>query len=251
MNPLKSLYFSIALLATGVAQSTRAASIILDYGSYHEGVGGAFVIRPITSGTGTDILDSQNFVNNISMNYAAEATFNSGFETFCIEYTQHFSPGSVYEVALSNSAIGSPPDQVSVGSGYLYSLFATGQLDDLLPGFSYTSTSSMGELQNTLWFLEGEGIANPGTFNSLLTAEFGASTYWTQDGATSVNLGPVTAASYGVSALNVGGAPDYPNQDQLVYQRPANVPVPEGGDTLVLLGMSVGALALLKKRSAR
>jgi hypothetical protein len=60
--------------------------------------------------------------------------------------------------------------------------------------------------------------------------------------------GSATAASYGVSALNMGGPPNFPNQDQLVYQK---VSVPEGsGDTLLLLGLAVGGLVILKRKFA-
>jgi hypothetical protein len=237
------------VLTALAAPSAQAVSIILGYGSNPSGIGGEFAVTPIKAGDAAAIAASQAFVNAIAANYDPLARFNGGFETFCIEYNEHFSPGAAYNVQISPGAIKggkTDTDLISVGTAYIYSLFATGQLHNAVAAYNYNNTASAGQLQNAFWFLEGEGIANPGIFNALLAAEFGNDpTAWKSDGVANASGNYVTAASYGVSALNMGSAPTFPNQDQLVFQR-----VPDGGTTVVLLGLAMGGLALLKRRFA-
>ena len=94
--------------------------------------------------------------------YAAAATFNGGFETFCIEYSEHFSPGSTYYYGISQGAMngglsGGNPDPISRGTAWLYLQFAKGTL----AGYNYAlgpgGNASAAALQATIWWLEGEG----------------------------------------------------------------------------------------------
>lgn len=228
------------------ASDAYATKIELNYGSVHSGVGGEFVVK--SDGTAA----STAFVNATTAFYSPLAIYQGGFETFCLEYNEHFSPGSDYEYQVSSGAIKggmTVSDPISVGTAYLYGLFAQGSL----AGYNYNSSTSAGNLQNTIWFLEGEQkglpsgpfIANPGTFDSLLIAEFGSLAVAQMDSANSTSFGLVTAASFGVAALNLGGGPTWPNQDQLVYRG-----VPDGGITLMFLGVAMGGLALLRRRLA-
>ncbi len=232
-----SVLTAVAIFCVATAHAT---TIKLGYGSHHSGNGGEFAVTAATTGTTADKTESLAFVTAIAANYDSKARFNGGFETFCIQRSEYFTPGHDYNIGISSMAL-SEGDPVSVGTAYLYCLFATGQLT----GYNYASNTSAGNLQNTFWFLENEGIANPGTFNSLLSAEFGAASNWTLTNATSLTRGAVTAASYGVAALNVGPAPKYSNQDQLIYR-----PVPDGGATVALLGVALGGLALLRRKLA-
>ncbi len=220
-----------------MASSAYATNIVLDYGSVHSGVGGEFVVK--TDGTAA----STAFVNATMANYNSLATYQGGFETFCIEYNEHFSPGSSYTYQVSPNAISTPSDPVSVGTAYLYSMFAQGSLS----GYNYSSTTSAGNLQNTFWFLEGDQPSMPNTFLALLTTEFGSVAAAQGDSFTYNNGNVVNAASFGVAALNLGGiANNWPNQDQLVYQGRQNVP--DGGTTLMLLGMAMGGMSLLRRK---
>ena len=59
------------------------------------------------------------------MGYAAATTFNGGFETFCVEYNEHFTPGSTFYYGISQGAInggisGGNPDPISRGTAWLY-----------------------------------------------------------------------------------------------------------------------------------
>jgi hypothetical protein len=228
-----------------------ATQIQLTYGSHHSGVGGEFVVK--SDGTAA----STAFVDATKAFYSPLAIYQGGFETFCIEYNEHFNPGSKYDYQVSPGAIKggqTVSDPVSVGTAYLYGLFAQGSLG----GYNYASSTSAGNLQNTIWFLEGERkglpsgpfVANPGTFDSLLIAEFGTLDAAKLDSATSTSYGIVTAASFGVAALNLGGAPTWPNQDQLVYQGGGFRLVPDGGATLLFLGVAIGGLSLLRRKLA-
>ncbi|MEI2727158.1 MAG: VPDSG-CTERM sorting domain-containing protein [Verrucomicrobiota bacterium] len=144
---------------------------------------------------------------------------------------------------MSPNAISTPSDPVSVGTAYLYSMFAQGSLS----GYNYSSTTSAGNLQNTFWFLEGDQPSMPNTFLALLTTEFGSVAAAQGDSFTYNNGNVVNAASFGVAALNLGGiANNWPNQDQLVYQGRQNVP--DGGTTLMLLGMAMGGMSLLRRK---
>ncbi len=238
-----------------MVSNSYGIDIILGYGSVHAGNGGEFVVKSDGS------VASTAFVNSTLANYSPLATYQGGFETFCIEYNEHFTPGGTYNVQVNPNGQAikggtTTGDYISVGSAYLYSLFAQGTL----AGYNYNSSVSAGNLQNTIWFLESERmglpsgplIVNPGVFDSLLIAEFGSlSAAWIADSATSLSLGStVTAASYGVTALNMGSAPTYPNQDQLVYLGGGRQNVPDGGATLVLLGVAMGGASLIRRKLA-
>lgn len=244
-----------AVVAFGVmASDAYATQIVLTYGSHRTGVGGEFLVK--SDGTAA----STAFVDATKAFYSPLAIYQGGFETFCIEYNENFNPGSKYEFQVSPGAIKggqTVSDPVSVGTAYLYGLFAKGTLGTL-GGYNYASSTSAGNLQNTIWFLEGERkglpsgpfVANPGTFNSLLIAEFGTLANAMLDSATSTSYGLVTAASFGVAALNLGGPPTWPNQDQLVYQGGGFRLVPDGGATLMFLGVAIGGLSLLRRKLA-
>jgi hypothetical protein len=233
-----------------MASDAHATKIVLDYGSHHSGIGGEFVVKSDGSAASTA------FVNATKAHYSPLAIYSGGFETFCLEYNEHFSPGSSYEYQVSPGAIkggNTASDPVSVGTAYLYGLFAQGSL----ASYNYSSSTSAGNLQNTIWFLEGERnglpagplIANPGTFDSLLIAQFGSVAVAQMDSAMSTSYGLVNAASFGVAALNLGGGTKWPNQDQLVYSGGYRL-VPDGGTTLMLFGVAVGGLSLLRRKLA-
>ena len=74
-----------------------------------------------------------------TMGYAAAATYNGGFETFCIEGNEYFNPGRTYYYSISQAAInggisGGNPDPISMGTAWLYLNFAQGRL----AGYNYT-----------------------------------------------------------------------------------------------------------------
>jgi hypothetical protein len=227
------------------ASGVRADSLVLTWGYPQYGNGGEFLAIP-----------NDGPALGISALYTpgAQGSQANSFETFCIQYNEEFSPGSTYNYQISTASI-LPIVPVTIGTGYLYNLFATGTL----PGYTYTSASQAADLQNTLWNLQGTGpgasvIADPGTYDALLIAKFGS-----LSNAKLATFGVYSAASYGVYALNLGTTPDgnggtWPNQDQLIYTGGGSAgggsSVPDGGSSLVLLGGALGGLALLKRKLA-
>ncbi len=199
-------------------------------------VGGEFTA--VTSG-------GPNYAANYSSKATASVTVNgkteTGFETFCVEFNQAFSPGTSYNTSVGPSIVNSSGSTaLTVGAAWLYSQFAQG----ILSGYCWSSTSSYAnannraytadELQDAIWYLQGD-ISNGYEaktselykFNSstdpfLLLAEqtFGGTLSGAEKSDTAKG-----ESNYGVEILTltsiVNGCTVY-NQDQLVY-----CPVPE------------------------
>ncbi len=225
-TPIKilSLLASLAVMATSATADSLKLS--QDLANFSNGNGGAFI--------------ASDFTGPISMSgYSSLAKGDGGFLTFCIEYNEEFVPGWTYNYALSFGAKngglsgqGSTNyDGVSNATAYLYSTFAQGNLAGV-GGFSYTKTS-LGDLQQAIWFLEGEG----GTNNLIAQAAE------THEGATwnSDNNG-----AYGVQAINLYYQNGGNSQDQLYYHS-----VPDQGTTLALLGLAFLGLAGVRRKLAR
>ena len=229
---MRKLILSTLVIGTlGLSQSLAGTITITALNGYRTGLGGEFNVKFNDPTTNTAIL----------ANYDPKAIVNSGIETFCLEYTENFIPGSTYNYKISGGAISGGPgavdgtDIISVGTAHLYALFATGSL----AGYEYTPgagrSNSAGLLQNTFWWLENEGslaynAANP--FMKSVYDLFGGETNARAD---------YTGAS--VKVINIGSEPLYPRQDQLVY-----LGVPDGGMTLALLGLGLAGLATIKRR---
>ena len=207
-------------------------------GAYQNGGGGEFNVT--TSGLG-------NFV------------------TFCIEHNEEISlPSGPYNYKINTGSVKGgvsgatttdpntllPMDNISIGTAWLYSQFRAGTLTKANGSGSYydasTRFANAGDLQNAIWFLEGEGGVNNGYVS--LAQQFA--------GAGNLSLLQVEADSlgaYGVVALNLftGGnnTPQNPggfNQDQLGL-----VPVPEASTmiagALLLLPLGASALRIVRR----
>lgn len=158
------------------------------------------------------------------------------FLSFCLELNEHFTPGQSYSYSISDAAVRggeSVSDPISVGTGYLYSLFAMGSL----PG----STTA---LQRAIWQLEGEIPLSPNAFDSVLTEKFGS----LATAALDSHKGK-TAEDYGVRVINVSTPPRYAGQDQLVYTPPVNLP--DSGGIGSVSAIAIAALAALKRKMSR
>lgn len=175
-------------------------------------------------------------------------------------------------------------DYISVGTAYLYQAFATGTLDTLA-GYNYTPSSGVTNpkdgvgagwagdgsdsraesayyLQHAIWWLEDE-IRSVEDYNSdsglqgfdyiidnpldnpflahLATVNPDLSdTGW---GADNDLLG---GSIYQVGALNLNPDPKHTKQDQLVLWD-SGFKVPDGGLTVILMGLSLGGIGLLKR----
>ena len=133
MSSRKFILIGIVLGGLVMANGVMAFTIKLDYGNYSKGIGGEFVASGSLSNPEYSMYYKQ---------YDDKATYvdddqKEGFATFCLEYNEHFSPGGIYNAALNIAAVSgcgnSDPttpgkDNISQGTAYLYSKFASGTL---------------------------------------------------------------------------------------------------------------------------
>lgn len=233
---------ALPLLATALLSSANAASYTLEL--FSENHPGKYTADPDAS------------LEFVLGNYDVKATSDSGnrFWTFCLERTEYFQNGRIYNATASTQATAGP-DPISAGTAYLYEQFATGNLDGLVAGFDYANVANGGaRLQNTIWALEGE--LNPSSMDTdlknLLINRFGSEAAYLSDYA-GASVGVLQLTKFdGQGGDSLGGTA---RQDQLVYWgSPEPTPpvttnkVPDGGTTLLLLGLSLGGLGYCKKR---
>lgn len=227
----------VSVLASPLAVAgyqVTAAYDTKNYSSVHDSiyVGGEFRAQP-------------NAELSWVLNYykVPETSAAGQFQTFCLEWSEHFTANTWYNVALSGTAqFGSQPpdgDPISIGTAYLYSEFAKGTLNPYDYVYGSGRVGSAGNLQKMIWALEGEGsftvageAANP--FYAVLATKFGDNTAgWVVD----------ANGAYNVAVMNLGSPGQV--QDQLVM-------VPEAATYIagLLLGLPVGvnALRFLRRR---
>lgn len=183
---------------------------------------------------------SQNFVQN----YNTAATYNGGFETFCLETGVDFSPGSTYSYSLGTvaqplSGGGAGSDlALSAGAAWLYQEFATGGLMQNY-GFasSYGSQREQDDnlLQAAIWAFQGSQTypGYPSGDNQFYTDAVDAL------GGVSVATGAYTGTA--VEVLQMWNTDGSAAQNQLVF-------VPDGGETAGLLGIGLLGVFLFQFR---
>jgi len=225
MTFLRSTVFtSLAISLLAAATVAKANSIVLTQDAYSYDVGGEF------SATTTP----QSFLGAY---VPGETIVNGGFETFCVETTVDFNPGSSYTYNLSNSD--SLGRQLTEGAAFLYYEFASGNLS----GYNYNSAATRktdaGLLQAAIWWFQGNQTYNDGNYTIPTTAnnQFYALAINTLGAnATSANNG-----LYNVEILELWNSDGTAAQNQLVY-------LPDGGMTAALFGMSFIGMFLIQFR---
>jgi hypothetical protein len=199
---------------------------------------------------------SDSFVGN----YAPSATYDGGFETFCLETGVEFYPGSSYTYSLGNvtqpvpaSGVGSDL-YLTAGAAYLYSQFAQG----ILSGFDYDTPGDFAAgtdagrvtddhlLQAAIWALQGGQTY--GNYPSLSDTELDNPFY----SAALAHGGTAQYTGTTVQVLQMWDGSDAV-QNQLVYTpSPAPnfnpSPVPDGGSTVALLGMTFAGMGWLRRK---
>ena len=176
---------------------------------------------------------------------------NHDFVTFCVERTGYISYRNTYDVVLSDSVVtnapGVSPDPIDSMTAYLFTEFATGELSD----YRYNGTSGdhqadANELQEVLWYIEGEVNAINGKaqdwYNEAQTAVAAGGDWfalWGADSIGNVRVMNLYAAGHsGDLAFNA--------QDQLVLTV-EQVPAPAAA----LLGMiGCGMVSAYRRKKA-
>jgi len=217
------------------------------YGIYQSGRGGEFTLLPMNP---EGWLDLSGYVTGTTSDIGLEGTF----QTFCLEGKEIIYPygdtsnGYIYDAAINANAVqggvGENGDPLSIGTSWLYSQFAKGELD----GYNYGAgrANSAVALQNAIWWLEGEGpdgnavaydVNN--TFMKAVADEYG------EDGAKE----DADPNEWGVWALNLTFNGQL-RQDVLYYCPPSgDTPgVPDGGLTIFLLGLGLSSMAGLSRK---
>lgn len=209
-----------------------------DWGPYQSGNGGEFTVKA----SGLNLSD----YSKLASGYTAGVIGSDGtFQTFCIENSspyEYIEKNTAYNVAVNTKAVdggnggGTNGDPLSKGTGWLYSQFATGTLND----YNFSNTSSRNAdaalLQNAIWWLEGEaGLAfdSNNKFMAAVEKEFVSQDAAKADGAWLYNV-----YALNMTKVTTGGKA----QDQLYYR------VPDGGLTLAMLGLGLAGVGLVARR---
>jgi hypothetical protein len=215
------------------------------FGPYQSGQGGEFTLSVVSG-----VLDVSGYSDMTSGFGLSDI---SSFQTFCIEKSEDIDGGATYNAALNenamNGGVGPGGDPVSAGTGWLYSQFAQGALGDYAySGSTWARRASAAELQEAIWWLEGDGAYDRhNDFMVAVVAEFGSKSAAKADGG----------AQYGVYALNLWSGNDQTRhraQDQLYFQGLPTVSqetVPDGGETAVMLGGALVGLVWWARRVER
>jgi hypothetical protein len=236
INHLAALALSLA------AVSTASAVSIGDTGSFQwdRHVGTNAVNSGAGAAGGAFSLYNLNGIDNSS--YASVAQYNNGsktgFLTFCLEVSEFAASPSYFTVnsAALNGGVGggTSGDPLSVGTAWLYSQFASGQLAGIA-GFSYTGATNYGLLQEAIWLLEQE------VASSVIAGGNALYNYVIANVANATSDAAV--GQFGVYVLNnySNAAQTTRAQDFLYYN------VPDGGTTLMLMGLSLGGVVLFRR----
>jgi hypothetical protein len=230
---------AIALVAAFGSSAVAATITITANSGYRTGVGGEFTVTP-NDGAAVAALGNYSPLAKVD----PSGSVGWGFQSFCLEYTEHFNPGSTYDYVISPGASyggaggNGSIDLISRGTAWLYSQFASGTL----AGYVYTPGSarsaSAGALQNAIWWLEHEiSLANPSA-NAFIDA---AIDFYGDEVSARLDA----FANQGVAALNLTYTD---NRGKVINRQDQLILVPDGGMTVVLLGMVLTGLGLMRRR---
>ena len=170
------------------------------------------------------------------------------FETFCMERAANQQPPpQTYTLSLTAGA-----NPLTVGVAWLYHQF----LGDSLAGYNYTDLTGPGldpnvnnransalSLQMVMWYLEG-GQATLSEVNGTVEGAAFLALAQGVPGYTNPDAG-----DQGVMVLNITGANGVKAQDMLAPV--PTPPLPDGGATLLLLGIGLSGVGMVSRRFRR
>jgi hypothetical protein len=193
----------------------------------------------ITAGTIAGGNNGGPFTLTVDTGGAIDMAAGTSFQTFCIEKNEYIQMGWSYAATLSHDAViggvaGGQPDPISVGTGWLFSQFAT------TAGFANNPANATA-LQEAIWWLEQEitSYTTGNAYMAQVAVKFGSDVNGQADGGW----------DYGVQAVNLTRDPCTSNGDGRNCQSLlAYAPVPDGGTTLMLLGGALVGLGALRRK---
>jgi hypothetical protein len=237
----------ILFAAAGLFFATNAfaaLTVTLTQDAYSSGNGGEF----------NAVITGGNYTPYYNSSPTTQTTFGSGIETFCIDTSHYFNPGTTYNATIGSTTYAGSGNQISAGTAFLYSQFAAGTL----AGYNYTLTgnarnTSAGLLENTLWALEGE-ISSTGIF---VTGNQFYNDLISKYGTIAAAEADAGVNNYGVGVLELTTASGAIAQSQLIETLPpgnhtSSVPEPSTvvAGALLLLPFGVSTLRILRKKNA-
>ncbi len=168
------------------------------------------------------------------------ATVNGtiSFQTWCIELNNTFSTTETYSYTLGQTTHNNPAgaSPLKLATAWLFTQWSEG---------NFASGFNIGEFQAALWNFQLQGTL-PSAFSAWdVTA--GGSNIYVNDAITALGAGNVENASkgaYGVQVIELSPLPGdvFGGQDWLY--------IPDGGTTVVLLGIGLMGLVLVSRRFA-
>jgi hypothetical protein len=244
---MKRVLAVLLLVGTLGATTSFATTIstVAGYGPYQTGSGGEFTFKT-----------SDPIMNAIVANYYSGARNQDltvadqpNFQTFCVEGKEFVNANTSYDVLFNDHSVYSG-NYLTKGAALLYSQFASGTLP-AIPGYNYVGSRSTSAdlLQRAIWAFmggqEGEVLTLSNPYENYAASVFG-----------SLALANATATSgfdgvYVLNMFNVGhlGDPNYKAQDMLIWAPSGDIPnVPDGGLTVILLGMGFAGLGFISRR---
>jgi hypothetical protein len=231
---MKRICISGVLMGVAIALQCSALTVdITRVNGYYQYPGGEFNV--------TSVNPSDPQFLAILGHYSPSAIVSGGFETFCNSGNTGLQGNPQTATII--------PNNVSLGGAWLYSQFALG----ILSGYDYNPSGAFGifasradaayALQNAIWALNQTGA------NDLNTGAFGYSYFmglaFGMFGNSETNA---ANGAYGVEELYLSVTS--PNGGQIVAQ-PMLVLVPDGGSTVILLGMALAGIGYFSRRLVR
>jgi hypothetical protein len=228
------------VVATVAVQSLWAMSVstVNGYGPYQRSSGGEFTLLP-SSDLGVNLAAYSSVLKTKDALGIGTGTF----QTFCLEHNEFIERNTTYQATIDNVAMaggrgGLSPDPLSLGAAWLYREFAAGTLvGNNATAYDYTATRKyVTDLQDAIWFLEEErGAAG---LSATALAFLGSA--YAANGGSEASARLANNGTWNVKVLNITRN-GVLKQSQLVM-------VPDGGMTVVLLGMALGGMGMIARR---